>query len=108
MCSDINIRLSKVRAIIIDRLSIILNYDLQDRIKRDFFQTKAVPVLQYESITWKLTKRVEKRLDGYYAKNFYQILEAIPHKRVALQPFTSHLTNHPREDEQVGEVRTNT
>ena len=61
--SDVNIRIGRKRTAI-DRLSIIWKSGLTDKMKRDFFKSKAVSILLYGCTTWKLTKRVEKRLDG--------------------------------------------
>ena len=59
--SHLNIYQAKAR-IDIDRLSIILKYDLSEKIKQDFFQ--ALSILLNGCTTWTLTKRIEKRLDG--------------------------------------------
>ena len=36
--------------------------------KRSFFQAELVSILLYGCTTWKLTKRLEKKLDGNYAR----------------------------------------
>ena len=41
-------------------------------------------VLLYDCTTWTLMKQLEKKLDG-------------DNKTAAVQPLTSHLTNHPRK-----------
>ena len=61
--TDINPRLTKVWTAI-DRLLVIWNSDLTDKIKRSFFQAMVVSILLYECTTWTLTKRMEKKLDG--------------------------------------------
>ena len=65
--TDINTRLAKAWTTI-DRLSVIRKSDLTDKIKRSFFQAAVVSILLYGSITWTLTKRMEKRLDGNYTR----------------------------------------
>ena len=57
-----------------DRLSVILKSDLTDRIKRSFFQAAFVSILQYGYTTWRLTKHMEKKLDGNYARMLREIL----------------------------------
>ena len=46
-----------------NRLWIALNSDQSDKIKWDFFQAVTASILLYGCTTWKLTKRIEKRLD---------------------------------------------
>ena len=65
--TDINTRLSKAWTAI-DRLSVIWKSDLTDKMKRSFFQAAVVSILLYGCTTWMLTKRVEKKLDGNYAR----------------------------------------
>ena len=50
----------------IDRLSIIWKSDMTNKMKRSFFQAAVVSILLYGCTTWKLTKRLEKNLDGIY------------------------------------------
>ena len=64
---DINTRLAMTWTAI-DRLSVIWKSDLNDKIKRTFFQTAVVPILLYGCTTWTLTKRTQKRLDGNYTR----------------------------------------
>ena len=70
---DIETRLTKAWAAI-DRLSIIWKLDLTDKMKRSFFQAAAVSILLYGCTTWTLTKRLEKKLDGYYTRKLRAIL----------------------------------
>ena len=56
---DINTRLTKAWTAI-DRLSIIWQSDLTDKMKRSFFQAVVVSILLYGCTTWTLTKRLEK------------------------------------------------
>ena len=58
----------------IDRLSIIWESDLTDKIKRSFFQAAVVSILLYGCTTWTLTKRLEKKIDGNYTKMLRVIL----------------------------------
>ena len=58
----------------IDRLSVIWKSDLTDKMKRSFFQTAVVSILLYGCTTWKLTKRMEKKLDGNYSRKLWAIL----------------------------------
>ena len=59
-----------------DRLSILWKSDLNDKMKRSFFQAAVVSILLYGCTTWALTKRLEKKLDG----NFTRMLRAILYK----------------------------
>ena len=49
---------------------------LIDKIKRSFFQAAIVSILLYGCTTWTLTKRMEKKIDGNYARMLEQVLEA--------------------------------
>ena len=62
-------------------LSVIWKLDLTDKIKRIFFQAAAESILLYEFTTWKLTKRLEKKLDGSYTK----MLQATPVKTATVR-----------------------
>ena len=64
---DIDTRLTKAWKAI-DRLSIIWKSDLTDKMKRSFFQAAVVSILLYGCTTWRLTKRLEKKLDGIYTR----------------------------------------
>ena len=65
--NDINMRLAKSWNTV-DRLSIIWKSDLSDKIKCNFFQAVVLSILLYGWITWMLTKRMEKKLDGNCAR----------------------------------------
>ena len=52
----------------IDRLSIIWNSDLTDKMKRSFFQAVVVLIQLYGCITWTLTKQLKKKLNGNYTR----------------------------------------
>ena len=70
---DIDTRLTKAWTAI-DRLSIIWKSNLTDKMKRSFFQATVVSILLYGCTTWTLTKRLEKKLDGNYARMLRAIL----------------------------------
>ena len=70
---DIGTRLTKAWTAI-DRLSIIWKSDLTDKMKRSFFQAAVVSILLYGCITWTLTNRQEKNLDGDYTRMLCAIL----------------------------------
>ena len=71
---DIDMRLTKTWTAI-DRLSIIWKSDLTDKMKRSFFQAAVVSILLYGCTTWTLAKRLEKKLDGNYARMLRAILK---------------------------------
>ena len=70
---DIDTRLTKAWTAI-DKLSVIWKSDLTDKMKRSFFQAAVVLILLYGCTTWMLTKRLEKKLDGNYARMLWAIL----------------------------------
>ena len=70
---DIDTRLTKAWTAI-DKLSVIWMSDLADKMKRSFFQAAVVSILLYGCSTWTLTKRLEKKLDGKYARMLRAIL----------------------------------
>ena len=74
----------------IDRLSIIWKSDLTDKMKRSFFQAAVVSILQYGCTTWKLTKWLEKKLDG----NYTRMLRAILYKSWRQHPTRHQLYGH--------------
>ena len=55
--TGIDTRLAKAWTAI-DRLSVIWNSDLTDKMKRGFFQAAIVSILLYGCTTWTLTKRM--------------------------------------------------
>ena len=71
-------------------LSVIWNSDLTDKIKRSFFQAAIVSILLYGCTTWTLTKRLEKKLDGNYAR----MLRAILNKSWRQHPTNQQLYGH--------------
>ena len=74
----------------IDRLSVIWRSDLTDKMKRSFFETAVVSILLYGCTTWKLTKRLEKKLDG----NYTRMLRAILNKSWRQHPTRHQLYGH--------------
>ena len=70
---DIGTRLAKAWTAI-DMLSVIWKSNLTDKIKRSFFQAAIVSVLLCWCTMWKLTKRMEKKLDGNYIRMLRAIL----------------------------------
>ena len=58
----------------INRLLVMWKSDLTDKMKHSFFQAAVVSILLYGCTTWTLTKRMEKKLDGNYAKMLQAIL----------------------------------
>ena len=86
---DIDTRLTKAWTAI-DRLSIIWKSDLNDKMKRGFFQAAVVLILLYGCTTWTLTKPLEKKLDGNYAR----MLRAILNKSWRQHPTRHQLYGH--------------
>ena len=86
---DINTRLTKAWTAI-NKLSIIWKSDLTDKMKRSFFQAAVVSILLYGCTTWTLTKRLEKKLDGNYAR----MLRAILNKSCRQHPTRPQLYGH--------------
>ena len=84
---DIDTRLTKAWTAI-NRLSIIWN--LTDKMKRSFFQAAVTSILLYGCITWTLTKRLEKKLDG----NYTRMLRAILNKSWWQHPTRHQLYGH--------------
>ena len=86
---DIDTRLTKAWTAI-DRLSIIWKSDLTDKMKRSFLQAAVVSILLYGCTTWTLTKRLKKKLDGYYTR----MLRAILNKSWWQHPTRHQLYGH--------------
>ena len=82
---DIYTRLTKAWTAI-DKLSIIWKSDLNDKMKRSFFQAAVVSILLYGCTIWMLTIWPEKKLDG----NYTRMLRAILNKSWRQHP-TRHL-----------------
>ena len=86
---DIETRLTKAWTAI-NRLSTIWKSDLTDKMKRSFFQAALTSILLYGCTTWTLTKRLEKKLDGNYAR----MLRAILNKSWQQHPTRHQLYGH--------------
>ena len=84
LLEDIDTQLTKAWTAI-DKLSIIWTSDLTDKMKRSFFHAAVVSILLYGCTTWTLTKRLEKKIDGYYPKMMRVILN---------KSWRQHLTKH--------------
>ena len=69
--------------------------------KRSFFQAAVVLILLYGCTTWTLTKRLEKRLDGNYAR----MLRAILNKSWWQHPTKHQLYGHLRPITKTIQVR---
>ena len=85
---DIDTRLTKAWTAI-NIISIIWKSDLTDKMKRSFFQA-VTSILLYGCITWTLTKRLEKKLDG----NYTRMLRAILNKSWRQHPTRHQLYSH--------------
>ena len=103
---DIDTQLTKAWTTI-DRLSIIWKSDLTDKMKRSFFQAAVVSILLYGCTTWMQTKRLEKKVDGNYARMLWAILN-----KSCRQHPTRHLPsrklsklNEPDMQDTAGEAR---
>ena len=71
--TDINVRLAKAWTAN-DRLSVIWESGLIDKINRSFFNAAVKSILLYGYTTWTLTKRMEKKLDSNYTRMLRAIL----------------------------------
>ena len=60
------------------------------KMKRSLFQAAVMSILLYGCTTWTLTKRMEKKLDGYYTR----ILRAILNKSWKQNPTKQQLYGH--------------
>ena len=74
----------------INNLSVLWKSDLTDKTKRSFFQAAVVSILLNGCITWTLTKRIEKKLDG----NYTRMLRAILNKSCRDHPTKQQLYGH--------------
>ena len=68
-----HIRLAK-RWAALNKMNAIWKSRLADRIKRNFFRATVESVLVYGSVSWTLTKALEKRLSGNYTRMLRAIL----------------------------------
>ena len=88
--TDINMWLAKAWTAI-DRLLVIWKSDLTNKIKHSFFQAVVVSILLYGCTTWTLTKCIEKKLDGYYTRMLWAILNKSWRQHPTKQQLYSHL-----------------
>ena len=93
--TDIDSRLTKVWAAI-NRLSVKWKSNLTDKIKRSFFQAAIVSILLYGCTTWTLTKRLEKKLDGNYARMLRAILNRSWRQYPTKQQLYGYLSRIPK------------
>ena len=87
---DIDTRLTKAWTAI-DSLSVIGKSDLTDEMKGCFFQAAIVSILLYGCTTWMLSKRMEKKLDGNYAKMLRAIVNKSWRQHATKQQWSCHL-----------------
>ena len=94
---DIDTRLTKAWTAI-DRLSIIWKSDLTDKMKRSFLQAAVVSILLYGCSTWtkRLTKRLEKKLDGNYTRMLRAILTISWRQHPTRHQVYGHLPTIPK------------
>ena len=83
--TDIDMRLTKAWTAI-NKLSVIWKSDLNDKMKRSFFQAAS-----YGRTTWTLTKRLEKKLDGNYTKMLRAVLNLSWRQHFTKQQLYGHL-----------------
>ena len=76
----------------IDRLSIIWKSELTAKMKRSFFLAVVLSILLYGCTTWTLTKRLEKKLDGNYARMLRAILNKSGRQHPTRHQLYGHLT----------------
>ena len=82
--NDINTQLAKTWTAI-NRLLVIWESDLTNKIKQFFFSSSHV-----DTATWTPTKRIEKKLDGNYAR----MLRAVLNKSWRQHPIKQQLYGH--------------
>ena len=74
-----------------NKLSVLWKSDLTDKMKCSFFQAAVVSILQYGCTTWTLTKRMKKKLDGYYTWMLRAILNKLWREHPTKQQLYSNL-----------------
>ena len=72
-------------------VSVIWKSDMTDKMKRIFFPTAVVSILLYGCTTWTLTKRLEKKFDGNYARMPRAILNKSWKQHPTKQKLYDHL-----------------
>ena len=98
--NNVSVRLAKAWTAI-DRLSILRNSNIYDEIKRNFYQAAVVSVLIYGCTTWKLPKRIEKKLDG----NRTRMLRNILNKSWKQHPTKQQLFGHQHPISRTIQIR---
>ena len=88
--ADINTQLTKAWTAI-NRQSVIWQSDLTDKMKCSFFQAVIVSILLYGCTTWRLTKRMEKKLNGNYTRMLRAILNTFWRQHTTKQQLYSQL-----------------
>ena len=88
--NDINTYVAKAWTAI-DRLSIMWDSDISDKLQRDIFQEAAVLIQLYGCTTRTLTKRIERKLHGNYTRMLLAILNKSWKQHPTKQPLFSHL-----------------
>ena len=87
---DIDTRLTNAWTAI-DKLSIIWKSDLTDKMKRSLFRAAVVSILLYGCTSWTPTKRLEKKLDGNYARMLRAILNKSWRQHTTKRQLFGHL-----------------
>ena len=72
---------------------VILKSDLTNKMKCSFFQAAIVLILLYGPLTWTLTKRLEKRIDGNYTRMLQAILNRSWRQYPTKQKLYGHLAS---------------
>ena len=93
---DINTQLAKAWTAI-NRLLDIWKLDLTGKMKHSFFEAAVMSILLYGCTTWTLTKWMEKKLDGNYAR----MLQAILNKSWRQHPTKEQ---HPTKQQLYGHL----
>ena len=87
---DIDTQLTKAWTTI-DKLSIIWKSNLNDKMKRSFFQAAVGSILLYGCTTLTLTKQLEKKIDGNYTRMLRGILNKSWRQHPTMHQLYGHL-----------------
>ena len=87
---DVNIRLGKAWSAL-NQMDKIWESNLSGNLKRNFFRAAVESVLVYGSVSWMLTKKCEKRIDGAYT-------------RMLRVPLNKSWRDHPTNKELYGNI----
>ena len=88
--TDIDTRLAKAWTAF-DGLSVVCKSDLTNKMKPSVFQAAVASILLYGCTTWTLTKRMEEKLDGNYARMLRTILNKAWRQHPTKQQLCGHL-----------------